>query len=252
MSCCKEHHPSHSHPEDVKSKNSQEKASGCCSSYNPYEEQQGGCCSTESKGGCCGSSTSYEDECPEEAPEHIHAQMTIQELLSNFPAHSQRLAQELTQIGLQCVGCQASVYETIEAGMKRHGMDDRAIEKLLNTLNSILEENSDPTTVTLTPRAAKKYLSILEAEEKEGWGLRFADKPAGCSGFEYVLDYSEKANPEDKVYMSEGIEIHVHRGSITRLEGALIDYVDGLHASGFKISNSKARSSCGCGSSHNY
>ena len=117
------------------------------------------------------------------------------------------------QMGLQCVGCQSAVYETLESGMKRHGKDDLALEKLLGRLNAILEEESDPTTVTLTPRAAKKYLSILEAEGKEGWGLRFGDQPAGCSGFEYVLDYSEKAGPDDVVYTSEGVEIHVHRGA---------------------------------------
>jgi len=31
--------------------------------------------------------------------------------------------------------------------------------------------------------------------------------------------------------------------------GSRIDYVDGLHGSGFKVSNPNARHSCGCGSS---
>lgn len=220
----------------------------CCSSYDAYEEDE------QAHGGCCRGhhDHSHDEPCEEEAPEHVDAQMSIQELLSNFPAHSQRLAQELTLLGLQCVGCQASVYETIESGMKRHGMDNAAINRLVDKLNSILQEHSDPNTITLTPRAAKKYLAILEAEGKEGWGLRFGDRPAGCSGFEYVLDYSEKASPEDVVFVSEGIEIHIHPSAVTRLKGALIDYVDGLHASGFKISNSHARSACACGSSHNY
>lgn len=252
MSCCNKQ-SSHSEEKEPSS-------SGCCSSQRqqPHEDSQGGgCCSSsyaayeeEEKGGCCGGGSS--SCCEEEAPEHIDAQMTIQDILTCFPAHSQRLAQELTQIGLQCVGCQASVYETLEAGMKRHGMDAMAIARLLDRLNAILEENSDPDTITLTPRAAKKYLSILEAEGKEGYALRFGDKPAGCSGFEYVLDYSEKATPEDETFVSEGIEIHVHRSAVKRLKGSLIDYVDGLHASGFKISNCNARSSCACGSSHNY
>lgn len=273
MSCCRQGSKPHEEPDSVsraaekaatssgccsaKETSKAPVSSGCCSSHHATEEagccgdehKYGGCCDDEpAYGGCCGGDQTYE----EEAPDHIHAEMTIQELLSNFPAHSQRLAQELTQMGLQCVGCQAAVYETIESGMKRHGKDDAAIERLLSTLNAILEEHSDPDSITLTPRAAKKYLAILEADGKEGWGLRFGDKPAGCSGFEYELDYSEKANPEDVVFLSEGIEIHVHPGALNRLVGSLIDYVDGLHASGFKISNPKARSSCGCGSSHNY
>lgn len=252
MGCCKQGDREEREPESGCC-HSEKKAptshhSGCCSSYDAYEEDDA---EQQSHGGCCGGHA-HEEECDEEAPEHIHAQMTIQEILSNFPAHSQRLAQELTQLGLQCVGCQASVYETLESGMKRHKLDNAAISRLVDTLNGILQEHSDPDTITLTPRAAKKYLAILEAEGKEGWGLRFGDRPAGCSGFEYLLDYSEKAGPEDVVYVSEGIEIHVHRSAVPRLKGALLDYVDGLHASGFKISNPHARSGCGCGSSHNY
>lgn len=183
----------------------------------------------------------------------VHRQMTIKQILDLFPHKAARLSQEITNAGLHCVGCNASTYETLEAGMMGHGMKEEAIERLVSRLNALLAEgDSDPTTITITKRAAAKFLQILEEEEKKGWALRFGDRMAGCNGFEYVLDYSEKAEPDDVIFESQGIQIHVHKSMVKRLLGTEIDYVDGLHGSGFKISNPHARSSCGCGTSHNY
>lgn len=182
----------------------------------------------------------------------IHQHMTIEEILSLFPFKAQRLSQEITNAGLHCVGCQAATWETLEAGMMSHGMNQEAIDRLVNRLNALLEEEIDATTITITKRAAKKYLEILEEEGKQGWGLRFAERMAGCNGFEYALDYSEKALPDDTTFESMGISIHVNNGMVKRLLGSEIDFVDGLQGSGFKISNPNVKSSCGCGTSHGY
>lgn len=182
----------------------------------------------------------------------ITKDMTIEEIFQSFPEKSERLAQELANHGLSCVGCQASTWETLEGGLLGHGKTEEEMEKLIFQLNQILKETYDPNTITITPRAAEKYRSILQEEGKENWGLRFGDKPAGCSGFEYTLDYSQAPTAEDQVFVSEGIEIHIHKNQAGRLLGSVIDYVDGLHGAGFKISNPQARSSCNCGSSHGY
>lgn len=184
----------------------------------------------------------------------IHRQMTIDQILSMFPFKAQRLSQEITNAGLHCVGCHAATWETLEAGMYGHGMDDTAIEKLISRLNALLDEpvEAHSKTIALTQRAARKYQEILEEEDKLGWGIRFGDKMAGCSGFEYILDYSEKAESNDEIFESHGIQIHVNKAMAKRLLGSEIDYVDGLHGSGFKISNPNVKASCGCGSSHNY
>jgi len=188
----------------------------------------------------------------EATEQKIHRQMTIEDILTKYPHKAQRLSQEITNTGLHCVGCQAATWETLEAGMYGHGMSDSTIDGLVNKLNAILEEKMDLTNITLTPRAAKKYLEILSEEEKHGWGMRFTERMAGCSGFEYALDYSEKALPSDATFISQGIEIHVDKNVLPRLIGSEIDFVDGLHGSGFKISNPNVRSSCGCGTSHGY
>lgn len=182
----------------------------------------------------------------------ITKEMTIEEIFSRFPQKSQKLAQEMTNAGLHCVGCSASTWETIEMGMLGHGMEEKEIEELLQRLNRILEEKEDLSMITLTDRAAKKYLEILKEEKKEGWGLRLSDKAAGCSGFEHILDFSEKAKPDDLVFTSCGVEIHVQQKTAKRLLGSVIDYVEGLHGGGFKISNPNVKSACGCGNSHGY
>lgn len=178
--------------------------------------------------------------------------MTIDSILGKYPQKSQRIAQELSNAGLQCVGCQASTWETLEVGMLGHGYDEGAIEDLLEKLNAILEEETDPTTITLTQVAAEKFKGILSADKKEGWALRFGDKPGGCGGFEYVLDFSEKATEEDEVFESHGVEIHVNKKILGRLLGCEIDYLEGLMGSGFKVTNPNVKGSCSCGSSQSY
>ncbi len=229
MSCCSP---------NKKSKEEDTHSSSSCCSAPKKEEKSSSCCSAPKK--------------EQKEAKTITRQMTIEEILSLFPYKAQRLSQEITNAGLNCVGCQAAVWETLEGGMLSHGKSDQQIDELVRRLNALLEEEIDLTSIRMTPRGASKFLEILSEEGKQGWGLRFAEEMAGCNGFEYVLDFSEKANPDDQVFVSNGIEIHAKKAMVPRLLGSEIDYVEGLRGSGFKVSNPNVRSSCGCGSSHNY
>jgi iron-sulfur cluster assembly accessory protein len=182
----------------------------------------------------------------------IDRHMTIEAILGMFPFKAQRLSQEITNAGLHCVGCHAATWETLEGGMLGHGKTQAQINDLVDRLNALLDEEVDLNTITVTKKAAKKFLDILAEEGKQGWGLRFGDTVGGCSGFEYILDFSEKAEPDDEIFESNGIEIHINKAQVKRLIGSEIDFVDGLHNSGFKISNPNVRSSCGCGKSQGY
>ncbi len=184
--------------------------------------------------------------------DQIIKEMTIDEIFTKFPQKAQRLAQEMMSAGLNCVGCGSSVWETLEGGVLGHGFSKEDLEKLLKKLNGILDEKIEEGTIALTKRAAKKYKEILNEEGKEGWGLRFGDRAGGCSGFEYILEYSQTPLPDDQVFHSEGVAIHINQEAARRLMGSLIDYVDGLQGSGFKVSNPNVKSSCGCGKSQNY
>lgn len=182
----------------------------------------------------------------------IHEQMTISDILAMFPDKAQHLSQEITNAGLHCVGCNASKYETLEAGMMGHGKSRDEVKSLVEKLNALLSRKMDRTTITLTPSAAQKFMEFAAAEGKQGFALRFDEELAGCSGFEYVLDFSEKAEADDQVFTSQGIEIHVKKKKVNKLLGATIDYMNGIRDSGFKIINPNVASSCGCGSSHGY
>ncbi len=183
----------------------------------------------------------------------ITREMTIEEILKDFPQKSQKLAQELTQSGLHCVGCGAATWETLESGVLGHGFSEEMLSGLVERLNVILQEKSDPRSIVMTKRAADKFKEILAEEDKVGYGLRFGDQAGGCSGFEYILDYSAAPKEgEDVVFSSHGVDIHVNKNKVERLMGSEIDYVDGLNGSGFKVSNPNARGGCGCGKSQSY
>lgn len=177
--------------------------------------------------------------------------MTIDEIFATFPQRAQKLAQILSKNGLQCVGCSAATWETLESGVLKHGKTLSDLEMLLKQLNECLNQPLDTQTVTLTPKAAEVFIKVSAGEGKPGSALRFDEKAAGCSGFEYILDFSPKAEDDDAVFHSNGVEIHINKFVLPRLLGCEIDYVDGLQ-SGFKISNPNVSSSCGCGSSHGY
>lgn len=187
-----------------------------------------------------------------ETKEQITPDMTIADIFSKYPHKSQRLAQAMTNAGLHCTNCSAATWETLEAGMLGHGMGKAAIDKLLNELNAILEEEIDLDSITITPKAAEKFRQFAKEEGMPDAALRFGDTAGGCGGFQYILDFSEKADENDAIYESEGIEIHIKKGMLGRLLGSVIDYVDGLQGAGFKISNPNVKSACGCGHSQGY
>ena len=187
-----------------------------------------------------------------ELKKSISSQMTIADIFTQFPEKGQKLAQEMSNFGLQCAGCSASTTETLEVGVLSHGYLEKDLEELVSRLNAILDEPLNLGTIAFTKRGAERFKSVLKSENKEGWSLRLSDKPGGCGGFEYVLDFSEKANDDDEVFSSEGLEIHVAKSRLDRLRGSVIDFVDGLNGAGFKISNPNVQGSCSCGRSQSY
>jgi iron-sulfur cluster assembly protein len=102
--------------------------------------------------------------------------------------------------------------------------------------------------ITLTPVAVAKVKAIL-AERKEEAGLRIAVVGGGCSGFQYQMTLDKEPKADDEVMSIDGLRVFVDTRSLLYLNGAKVDYVDGLNGSGFKFDNPNARASCGCGES---
>ena len=114
---------------------------------------------------------------------------------------------------------------------------------------SIAERPTD-TLITITPTAAAKVRELL-AEEPDGDSLvlRVAIQGGGCSGFQYGLGFDSGPAEGDVELTLEGVPVVVDPHSVPYLQGATVDYLNGLQESWFKIDNPNAVSSCGCGHS---
>jgi iron-sulfur cluster insertion protein len=103
--------------------------------------------------------------------------------------------------------------------------------------------------ITITEKAAEKVNEIAVAEELGGQGLRLKVIGGGCAGFSYDLYFEDKPGEMDETFEDKGIKLYIDSFSYHYLEGTEIDYVEGLHGSGFKFQNPNVKSTCGCGSS---
>ena len=101
--------------------------------------------------------------------------------------------------------------------------------------------------ITLSPSALTKLQELYNPNEYRG--LRVAVKGAGCSGMQYVLEWSIHKNLEDHETVYEGIPILSDAKSAVYVNGAMIDWqVKGLNE-GFEFVNPKEKARCGCGES---
>ena len=107
--------------------------------------------------------------------------------------------------------------------------------------------------ITLTDTAASKVKELLEAEGATDLALRVAVRPGGCSGFSYEMFFDgDIADDDEKAVFGAGgneVRVVVDPASKQLLEGATLDYKDGLNQAGFSITNPNATRTCGCGSS---
>ncbi len=106
-----------------------------------------------------------------------------------------------------------------------------------------------PAPISLTERAADMVKKALSQEKMDDHGLRVGVLGGGCSGLQYLLDFSDKATDMDFVAEQHGVTIYVDGFSAGHLNGTVIDYVDSIQGSGFKFENPNIQRTCGCGSS---
>jgi iron-sulfur cluster assembly protein len=105
------------------------------------------------------------------------------------------------------------------------------------------------TVVTLTPSATLEVKEMLSREENPAnKGLRLFIENGGCSGLQYGMVFDERRDGDLSADF-EGVSVLVDSVSAEYLRGTVVDFSDSLTGGGFKISNPRARSSCGCGKS---
>ena len=103
--------------------------------------------------------------------------------------------------------------------------------------------------INLTDNAVTKVDELITAEGEEGLALRVAVRPGGCSGFSYEMYFDTDRATDDTIRQFGGVEVVVDPSSAQLLEGATLDYKDGLQDAGFAIDNPNAQRTCGCGQS---
>ena len=105
----------------------------------------------------------------------------------------------------------------------------------------------------VTDPAATKVATLLAEEANDELFLRVAVRPGGCSGFSYEMFFDTETAADDVVVTVAATErpivVRLDPQSAQMLDGAELDYNDGLSGAGFKVNNPNAQRTCGCGQS---
>ncbi|MBT3348662.1 MAG: iron-sulfur cluster insertion protein ErpA [Thiotrichales bacterium] len=103
--------------------------------------------------------------------------------------------------------------------------------------------------IVFTTAAASRVKQMIAEEDKGDLKLRVYITGGGCSGFQYGFSFAEKVEDDDLEITTDGVGMVVDPMSMQYLEGAEVDYYEGLDGSRFVINNPNAKTTCGCGSS---
>jgi iron-sulfur cluster assembly protein len=188
----------------------------------------------------------------EQVKKLITKDMVIADIVAANPA----VVEPLMDAGVHCVGCGAAGMETLEQGLMGHGKTEEEIDELVINLNEVAEKSQKKkvevptnTTINITKEAAAKVQDLMKKQKEDVIGLKISVVAGGCSGFQYGFEFAKEQGKTDKLFESHGTKFFVDPESLAMLNGATIEYVETLEASGFKITNPNAESSCGCGKS---
>ncbi len=103
--------------------------------------------------------------------------------------------------------------------------------------------------LVFTASAANKVKTLIEEEENDSLKLRVFITGGGCAGFSYGFTFDEAIAEDDTAVERNGVTLVVDPMSFQYLEGAEVDYKEGLQGSQFVINNPNSTTTCGCGSS---
>jgi iron-sulfur cluster assembly protein len=102
--------------------------------------------------------------------------------------------------------------------------------------------------ISLTESAADRVKTFL-ASRGQGLGLRLGVRKTGCSGFAYVINYADEAQPGEVMFEDRGVKVFVDAASLSLIDGTTVDFVkQGLNEA-FRFRNPNVKGECGCGES---
>lgn len=108
--------------------------------------------------------------------------------------------------------------------------------------------------LTITDKAVKEIKHIIAEQNLSPSNnklyLRLRVLGGGCAGFSNKLDLDEVVNEKlDNTFVINNVDVVVDKRSALYLEGATVDFHDGVDKRGFVVTNPNAKNTCGCGSS---
>jgi iron-sulfur cluster assembly protein len=103
--------------------------------------------------------------------------------------------------------------------------------------------------INVTDNAVRQLQSLLsQRAENSRRGLRVEVAKGGCSGLHYEMTLGEREDG-DAIVERDGVQFFIDDESVSYLQGATLDFTDGLTGTGFRIVNPNASRTCGCGTS---
>jgi len=107
---------------------------------------------------------------------------------------------------------------------------------------------TDTPVIEVTELASRKLVEVLAEQDKAGNMLRVMVMPGPGGALQYMLGVEDKVGEDDIVIKTESVDVLIDSDSVPLIEGASIDYVEGLMRSGFVITNPNAPvGGCACG-----
>ena len=104
--------------------------------------------------------------------------------------------------------------------------------------------------ITVTDTASDKVKQLIDSEASDApLFLRVAVRPGGCSGMSYEMFFDSEIADDDMELAYGEVKVVVDTSSAQYLDGATLDFKDGLQGAGFTINNPNAQRTCGCGQS---
>jgi iron-sulfur cluster assembly protein len=110
-------------------------------------------------------------------------------------------------------------------------------------------------TIGVSPKAVEGVRTALAKRGTPDAALRIGVKGGGCSGFSYVIEFSDdppRSGDTVLEFPEEGqstVRVFCDKKSILYLGGSVLDYEKTLMYQGFKFRNPQEASKCGCGHS---
>ena len=180
----------------------------------------------------------------------IKNETTIGEIMLKYP----QLADLMANYGMKMTGCGTPYQEQLKT-VATALMHEEDFSKMLEELNAaagkIMAEKPKerPATFEVTEAAVDKVKELMKKQGVSGFNLRVEVKPGGCAGYSYNFSLDDEVKGDDVVIQKNEIKVIVDSASAEALKGSVIDYVESLNRSGFKVDNPNAHAVCSCGSS---